>query len=279
MDNRTCLDCGASVPTRITRGGQWKRCAECRLGLIRQPQPVPLSCRQCGSVFTGRPGVRYCSTACRLHPRHCEGCGVWFSPWNESPRQGRLRRFCTNECRHRTYASRIAAPKVEFTCEWCLRPSMGQRGQALCSTQCRNRRSTHRAEHRHTDRCDIPWKPCEGCGAIGSFFHSRRFCQECRDEKLRARYRRKNAARRGAKVKGHDFTLKEVGDRDGWRCHLCRRRVNPSIANPDPRAPTIDHLVPIAHGGIDELANVALAHRSCNCARGARGLAQLRLAV
>lgn len=41
--------------------------------------------------------------------------------------------------------------------------------------------------------------------------------------------------------------------------------------------PTIDHLVPIADGGLDELANVRLAHRQCNCARGRGGDIQLLL--
>ena len=73
--------------------------------------------------------------------------------------------------------------------------------------------------------------------------------------------------------------MRDVGDRDGWKCHLCGKRVNPLIKNPDPKGPTIDHLIPIAAGGLDSFDNVALAHWSCNSARGARGLAQLRLAV
>jgi 5-methylcytosine-specific restriction endonuclease McrA len=43
--------------------------------------------------------------------------------------------------------------------------------------------------------------------------------------------------------------------------------------------PTIDHLIPVSKGGADVPENVALAHRSCNCARGNRGAVQLRLAA
>jgi len=211
----------------------------------------------------------------RSFDRTCDACGCRFA----SKTRGRPARFCSKACRARHYYEQIRSEPVPFTCVWCFGSAVGQRGQILCSTQCRNRRSSHRAEHGHVDRCDIPWKPCDGCGAVGSFFQHRRFCADCRAEHRRAHWRRKNAVRRGAKVKGERFSIEQVGDRDGWRCHLCGKRVDPSIANPDPRAPTIDHLIPVADGGLDELSNVALAHRSCNCARGARGMAQLRLAV
>ena len=40
---------------------------------------------------------------------------------------------------------------------------------------------------------------------------------------------------------------------------------------------TVDHLVPIAAGGLHTWDNVALAHRRCNLKRGAAGIVQLRL--
>jgi 5-methylcytosine-specific restriction protein A len=48
--------------------------------------------------------------------------------------------------------------------------------------------------------------------------------------------------------------------RDKGICHLCGRG----------GARTVDHLVPRAHGGGDEPANLAAAHGTCNTARGAR---------
>jgi 5-methylcytosine-specific restriction endonuclease McrA len=71
--------------------------------------------------------------------------------------------------------------------------------------------------------------------------------------------------------------LKMVGDRDGWRCHLCGGRVRSDLSGSQELGPTIDHLVPVSAGGRDELVNVALAHRRCNVARGNRGEVQLRL--
>lgn len=51
-----------------------------------------------------------------------------------------------------------------------------------------------------------------------------------------------------------------VIERDGGWCHLCGR----------PGATTADHLVPWAHGGTDDMDNLAAAHIDCNRRRGDR---------
>lgn len=48
-----------------------------------------------------------------------------------------------------------------------------------------------------------------------------------------------------------------VYERDGWRCHICKKRVAKKDAS-------IDHLVALARGGNHTYDNVALAHLSCN---------------
>jgi 5-methylcytosine-specific restriction endonuclease McrA len=73
------------------------------------------------------------------------------------------------------------------------------------------------------------------------------------------------------------YHLSEVGDRDGWRCHLCREPVDRTLSGLAPLGPTIDHLIPLIDGGPDTFENVSLAHRVCNCGRGARGTVQMRL--
>lgn len=93
---------------------------------------------------------------------------------------------------------------------------------------------------------------------------------------MRDNNRRKNNKRRTTRV-GVRYTLTEIGDRDGWKCHLCRKAVDKTLPGTAQMGPTIDHLIPISAGGEDSEPNVALAHRKCNCARGAKGAAQLRL--
>lgn len=62
-----------------------------------------------------------------------------------------------------------------------------------------------------------------------------------------------------------------VYERDGGRCHLCRKKA--------PRhAFHLDHLIPLSKGGNHTHDNLAVAHASCNSRRGAGRLpAQLRL--
>jgi 5-methylcytosine-specific restriction endonuclease McrA len=46
---------------------------------------------------------------------------------------------------------------------------------------------------------------------------------------------------------------------------------------PHPKAPTIDHIVPVSEGGDDTRANVQLACFRCNSVKGPRGSQQLAL--
>jgi 5-methylcytosine-specific restriction endonuclease McrA len=81
-----------------------------------------------------------------------------------------------------------------------------------------------------------------------------------------------------AEKSGDDITWQELGERDGWVCHLCNGKVKKLGGRAkQPKGATVDHLVPIADGGSHTWDNVALAHRSCNTSRGAGGTAQLRL--
>jgi 5-methylcytosine-specific restriction endonuclease McrA len=71
--------------------------------------------------------------------------------------------------------------------------------------------------------------------------------------------------------------MREIAERDGWRCHLCGRRVPDRPYRASPNDPTLDHLVPVSAGGDHTRANVALAHNRCNYERRADGPAQMRL--
>lgn len=54
-----------------------------------------------------------------------------------------------------------------------------------------------------------------------------------------------------------------IYDRDNGRCHLCKRRVPVEDF-------TLDHVVALAAGGAHTEANLRVAHRDCNSAKGAR---------
>jgi 5-methylcytosine-specific restriction endonuclease McrA len=47
-------------------------------------------------------------------------------------------------------------------------------------------------------------------------------------------------------------------------CGICGQPIDKSIKYPDPMSPTVDHIIPCAKGGSDDLDNLQLAHRKCN---------------
>jgi 5-methylcytosine-specific restriction endonuclease McrA len=47
-------------------------------------------------------------------------------------------------------------------------------------------------------------------------------------------------------------------------CALCEQPIDYTLHYLDPMAYVVDHIVPLAKGGVDDLANKQAAHRSCN---------------
>ena len=193
-------------------------------------------------------------------PKLCDGCNPRRRP--RPPKapclccgsclQGRARRYCSAECRLLVQAEH-ARDRYQRDVDWA-----------------ESKRAKQRVRRRSCSDCGIDLGPKTDLQT------GPRWCDECRAERLRATNRRKNVKRRGAKV-GIHYTLNEIGDRDGWKCHLCRRKVDQTLPGTHARGPTIDHLVPVVEGGLDEPANVAVAHRACNVKRRHKGVAQLRL--
>lgn len=62
-----------------------------------------------------------------------------------------------------------------------------------------------------------------------------------------------------------------VGDRDGWKCGICRRKVDRTLPYPDPRSPSLDHIIPLSERGPHTYANCRITHLGCNTARSNRG--------
>lgn len=145
----------------------------------------------------------------------------------------------------------------------------------------------------------IPARVCDGCRTnYNPRRQDQRWCSRaCKDKHHNARFRatgvlsaeaqerqrlywqeknrRRRAARRGGRSEA--YTTAEIAARDRFRCQLCGGRVAMTKAVPHPKAPTIDHIVPVSEGGDDTRANVQLAHFVCNSVKGPRGSQQLAL--
>lgn len=143
----------------------------------------------------------------------------------------------------------------------------------FCSDRCRF--TSGRTSPIYVIDCEWCGKPSTKRRPLGRFCSDR--CRQRKQDSDKDRNRDKNRQRR-LKGRGGGYKLADIAARDGYCCHICRKPVDMSLPGTHKRGPTIDHLIPLSQGGPDTEANVALAHRSCNCARGARGTVQLRLA-
>lgn len=141
--------------------------------------------------------------------------------------------------------------------------------------QCESCNSTYEPRRRDQRWCS---RPCKDQHYNARFRVSGVLSQEARDRQ-RLYWQAKNRRRRAAKRGGvsEPYTLAGIAVRDRNRCRLCGGRVAMTKAVPHPKAPTIDHVVPVSAGGDDSRANVQLAHFLCNSVKGPRGSQQLAL--
>lgn len=228
----------------------------------RQSQSV---CHECGTTA----GIDWWHGRYRSykHVRYrCQPCYLSWLRLRYYKRTGKSATGRAGQLRGAIEKRRVGATAVCSVCESDF--TVQHWNHFRCSLDC------------HKLRSRIAYGNCATCGVLmlTQRHHAfRRYCSvECLKPAMAAKNRRKNAKRRGARV-GKPYTLADVVARDGKKCHLCRKVVDVSLPGTDRMGPTIDHLVPIADGGLDELANVRLAHRACNCARGRGGDVQLLL--
>lgn len=240
-------------------------------------------CEQCGSVFTGQKGKRFCTDTCQRRNNSakpvaktcgCEGCGVSFNP----KRTDRTR-FCSRTCafasaapQRRAGATRAAAATV---IREALRPLLLEvaeltqmRRGMLASLDRQAVLSARRS------RCS---RPCLHCGVtIGSKAAGpgpTRYCSAACAKRSPAAVEAKRTARRARKARQRGVQVEPVNptrvfERDGWKCHLCGGKTyRAKRGSYHSKAPELDHIVPLSKGGAHSYANTACAHRSCNAAK------------
>lgn len=264
-----CATCGENDVARVGLV-----CVECRRAALPDVEPaqpaVPLGCR-------ARPMARLSPRV----PRQvgdvavCPNCRCHFELFTLT------RRVLTTYCREclaesrrlykaggrmgrRSIGGGLVRRATSHPCRWCGWPT--DAGDVICA-ECQP--FVGSARHPHSSPLFVT--PCTRCGvAMAQPSQTRASCPACRERSKRAKSMRRRL------VAASGVTIKEIGERDGWRCHICRKVVD--VRRNDARfGPSIDHLIPIAAGGSDDPSNLALAHRRCNSSRGTGGSAQLRL--
>lgn len=294
--------------TSLLAGGSMRHgkpprdCAICGVEFVpRFPKTVT-----CGRVC-GKRLADWSRSAAYLaaRARQCQHCGVTFvmaSPSGKAMKgQVTEGRFCSRKCQAdaaRIYPDAKVAKMAERArylarlgrvmrqngpCDVCGGEIPGTRPRLTCSDGCyaeRNRRKAREASIAADARDRSP-RPCRCCGKsfVPEYGNRRRLF--CSAECLRTVQKRVDKSLRRARIRAtavEPVDPIKVFERDGWRCHLCKRSTPKKLRGTcDGRAPELDHIQPLARGGSHTYANTACACRSCNQAKGARPMGQMML--
>lgn len=189
-----------------------------------------------------------------LVPFDCAECGVRVVPGVDAAPWSR--RFCSSAHSRKFYKRKWNAAQPMSERRRLARARLRSAGRGTRGTigwiagECR--------------RCSRPFIARPTGGARPAAFCSDR-CG-LRERGSEAKYRRRA---RGASP--NKVYRRQIFERDGWMCQLCGKKVMRGAVVPHPLAPTIDHVVPLAAGGLHEPANVQLAHFLCNARKSDRG--------
>lgn len=260
----------------------------------RQAPSLVATCAGCGETFTGK--AAYCSPSCKRRHLRSRASATSLTP-PPVPRvvvvEPSRHRVVGRERTYRNVRELVPNLSVVGDCHYCsgpLRPWWtlypGLKSSRRCyecylsSVRERYRSRASGVSGPKTGRTKATTYGYRGavvqCVICSAEFTrtqtNRSYCSaQCKAVGIRDRDRRQNYRRRGAPV-GQRYSLMDVFNKSNGHCHLCGEQVDINLPGSDPMGPTIDHLVTLTSGGIDCLTNVALAHWSCNVARGAKPL-------
>lgn len=294
----TCQRCGESFKANST---QTKYCSEA----CRHPR-IGSVCGFCWAPLSGFKATinQYCSPGCNMRhlaqkrrvPKRftCDWCGVEYKA-----KASNRSTCCSRECgwalngatRSRRYAwgraFTVPGPlrHPRWTeCDVCGRGFIAPNGTAKrCSEECAR-------EHARLQYYEIGWytpaaernEPvqllCKECGETfeaNTYVAAREFCSKSCSRRHHTRNREDR--KRAAFVE--PVTIAYLIERDGGACQLCGEKVNRQAAVPHPRAPTRDHIVPVARGGKHSKRNTQLACFQCNSKKGARSRGEQLLLI
>lgn len=206
--------------------------------------------------------------------RHCRKCNQEFPATEEFFYvAGNYLNFICKPCTKVTNAAyrakREGRPGVRvIACEVCgVETAKDRKVARFCSQACRD--ISRNAERQRLIDEAKPARRCVWCGADMSqqMRADAKFCSSVCNSKAHQSVRRYRRRLGDAAVKPRKEPLLsfiQIAERDGWRCQICLKPVNPRRKFPDPLAGSLDHIVPVSIGGAHELANVQLSHFRCN---------------
>lgn len=232
-------------------------------------------CRCCGKEFTASYGnEQFCSDECKhesiresrrrsdskrlgytelnTQRRTCAMCGAIFTP------KAVTQKTCTEEC-GKEYRR--------------IKERERERSKRTCTDEEWKAARLENLKKRWANKKPKPKKqPYTGtCAVCGKTFTTRNPAQKTCSKQCGKRYKNAKKQHRIPKEQmiDKDITLEALYIRDSGVCYLCGGKCDFTDRDTDSNItganyPTIDHIIPVARGGLHAWHNVRLAHFSCN---------------
>ena len=259
-----CMGCGVDLFRIRATGRAPKVCVTCR------PRYAIIKARSKGAVPFAVAHRRRTEASLAKRTSACQACGVTFV----AKTADRLK-FCSRQCAGVSKRTRPPpSSRVYFNpCGVCERTFVSRTSRGRwCSEQCRKSGSALESLNWYRRSRGNPHCPhCPDCGvAVANDGSYQRRCEPCRRDHANKTARISRSARRSrirsATVERVDpFT---VFERDGWRCQCCRKSSpRERRGTYHPRAPELDHIIPLSRGGEHSYRNTQLLCRACNGAK------------
>lgn len=244
----------------------------------RRGNEIIKDCPICGKQFeTKKNGAltKYCSQDCsdearRIRNRErwrkdnpgwdegtnkvCEFCGEKFTV---PARNAHIARFCSSKCNDTWHSRQNGRLPWE---EWT----------ALATKQKQERQEKLDNEKQEAYLARLTTKKCEWCGK--EFITDIPTKLTCSDECKRKRSNKRNDSRLNKEnIIDSDISITKLYKRDKGICYICGGKCNfkdHTKTNGNftvgPNYPSIDHIIPLARGGMHSWDNIKLAHHYCN---------------
>lgn len=173
--------------------------------------------------------------------------------------------FCETHYYRLRRGSKAGLSPINKSCEQCS-ATLSANQSRFCSHLCTTRHG------RGTPNSRV----CVICGTEFATWERAAVCSAS----CRIALQRGNGHKRRAKIRGlprEIFSSDEIFARDKWVCQLCGKKTNRRVHSRHHNAPSLDHIVPIKHGGGHTRANTQCAHLICNIRKQGRIRGQMRL--
>jgi 5-methylcytosine-specific restriction endonuclease McrA len=260
LETRSCKGCGVEFQTTDPRKMFHKpSCYSKTIKvtnawlLANRPNFPTEPCRNCGGPvvqyrtrrYDGE--MRYCQRSCQPRPKR-----TWHGP---------------------TKAELISSKSWLGRCKWCKKALRS--GVESCK-QCSDKRSLILLRLRTRLRWLLP-KQCLQCGHMFNRFDQGFSCNPCKQYATKQSKQLRRLRKRGAGAYEPGIDYRSLYALAEGSCAICQQPCSDPSVWSDwdgltwmPKAPTVDHIIPLASGGTHTWGNVQLACAACNSAKGDR---------